>query len=573
MTNIKLLTISALYCIFNSASAQDKNPDLRHPMDLPIEVAGNFMELRNNHFHSGLDMKTAGRIGEPVMSVADGWVSRIKISPWGYGKAVYVDHPSGYTTVYGHLDQLKGQLASTLLDLQYAERNFSVDRYFKRGELPVTKGQVIALSGNTGGSTAPHLHFEVRRSSDQHALDPQAYGMTVPDRVYPTITGLRVYPLDSISRVSPYPTGSLGFVVSETNDSTYSLKPGSLVKAFGTVGIAVNAIDRYSNSSNTCGIRSLSVSVDGGPVFSVALSDLDFGTTRYANAYMDYALFKDSNMHYNRCYKLPNNRLNLYGKEAAQGRIAVEPGKDHAIQVIATDAAGNRSTFTFVLHGATAPESAAWPADRSPGQLYRYDRSNAIVESGMRFTLPPNALYDDTRLVTSVSKAPAQALSPLFQIQNELTPLQTAGELTLDVTGAFPEAQASKLLIVRMTKGRPSAEGGTFSNGKVTASVKTLGSFTVMMDTVAPVITPLDLKADMKGQNSFRVRVRDNLAGMDQWVGKIDGQWILMEYEPKSNTLEHTFDKNTDKPGSHEFTLEVSDERGNRSQISRKFTR
>ncbi|MBK9059498.1 MAG: M23 family metallopeptidase [Flavobacteriales bacterium] len=565
--------VSILCATILNIHAQDKNPDFRHPMDLPIEVAGNFMELRTNHFHSGLDMKTNGRIGLPVMSVADGWVSRIKISPWGYGKAVYVDHPSGYTTVYGHLDRLNGKLASTLLDLQYAERSFSVDRYFKQGELPISKGEVIAYSGNTGGSTAPHLHFEVRRSSDQRALDPQAYGMTVQDRVHPTITGIRIYPLDSSARVSPYPTGAVGFVVSEVNDSTFVLKPGTLAKAFGTVGIAVNTTDRYSNSNNTCGIRTLSVSVDGGTVFSAGLNEIDFGTTRYANAYMDHSLFKDNNMHYNRCYKLPNNQLNVYGKEAAQGRIQVEPGKDHAVQVIATDAAGNRSMLTFVLHGAKADESATWPVDQPPGQLYHYDRSNVIMGSGMRFSLPPNALYDDTHIITSVSAAPAHALSPLFQVQDELTPLQKSGELTLDVTGEYPAAQASKLLVVRMVKGRPSAEGGTFSNGKVTASVRALGAFTVMMDTVAPVITPLDLRADMKGRSSFRIRVRDNLAGMDQWSGKIDGQWILLEYEPNSATLEHTFDKNTDKPGSHEFTLEVSDERGNRSQISRAFTR
>ncbi len=564
---------STLCIATHNIHAQHIEPDFRHPMDLPIEVAGNFMELRSNHFHSGLDMKTNGRIGLPVMSVADGWVSRIKISPWGYGKAVYVDHPSGYTTVYGHLDRLNGKLASTLLDLQYAERSFSVDRYFKRGEIPVSKGEIIAYSGNTGGSTAPHLHFEVRRSSDQHALDPEAYGMTVQDRVHPTITGIRIYPLDSSARVSPYPTGAVGFVVSEVNDSTFVLKPGTLAKAFGTVGIAVNTIDRYSNSNNTCGIRTLSVSVDGSAVFSVGLNEIDFGTTRYANAYMDHSLFKDNNNHYNRCYKLPNNQLNVYGKEAAQGRIQLEPGKDHAVQVIATDATGNRSMLTFVLHGANAEESAAWPVEQLPGLLYHYDRSNVIMETGMRFTLPPNALYDDTHITTSVSAAPARALSPLFQVQDELTPLQKSGELTLDVTGEYPSAQASKLLLVRMIKGRPSAEGGTFSNGKVTASVKTLGAFTVMMDTVAPVITPIDLRADMKGRNSFRIRVRDNLAGLDQWAGKIDGQWILMEYEPKSGTLEHSFDKNTDKPGRHEFTLEVSDERGNRSRITRTFTR
>lgn len=559
--------------MINDVSAQHNDPGFQLPMNLPIEVAGNFMELRSNHFHSGLDMKTNGRTGQSVMSVADGWVSRIKVSPWGYGKAVYVDHPSGYTTVYGHLDRLNGKLASALLDLQYAKRDFSVDQYFKRGELPVAKGEVIAFSGNTGGSTAPHLHFEVRRSSDQHALDPQAYGMTALDRVPPTITGLRLYALDSSSRTSPFPAGAVGFPVSQVNDSTYQLKPGMLPKALGTVGIAVNVIDRYSNSHNSCGIRSLAVSVDGSPVFSAALDEVDFGTTRYANAYMDFGLFKDNNMHYNRCYKLPNNKLDLYGEETAQGRIAVAPGHDHAVQVIATDASGNRSTLTFVLHGANDTESAAWPMDPAEGTLYRYDRSNAIMEPGMIFKLPPNALYDDTRIITSVSKAPANAFSPLFQIQNELTPLQTAGEISIDVREAYPEALASKLLVVRMARGKPSAEGGTYASGKVTASVRTLGSFTVMMDTVAPVITPIDLRADMKSRNSFRIRVRDNLAGLDQWVGKIDGQWVLMEYEPKSGTLEHAFDKYTDKPGRHIFTLEVTDGRGNRSEISREFTR
>lgn len=543
-------------------------------MKLPLEVAGNFMELRSNHFHSGLDLKTNGRIGQPVMSVADGWVSRIKTSPWGYGKAVYVDHPSGYTTVYGHLDRLNGTLASTLLDLQYAKRSASIDQYFKRGELPVAQGQVIAYSGNTGGSTAPHLHFEVRRSADQHALDPEAYGMKVPDRVYPTITGLRIHPLDSSSKTTSYPTGNVGFVVSELNDSTYALKPGTNIAAYGTVGISVNVIDRYSSSNNTCGIRTLTVSVDGKDVVGIKLDEADFGLQRYANAYMEYGLFKDNNMHYNRCYKLPNNRLNLYGKEPAQGRIQVVPGKDHAVQVTATDATGNRSKLTFVLHGATPAEAAAWPAAApEPGRMCSFDQPNSIVEAGMSFTLPPNALYEDTRMRSSVSPAPKNALSPLFQVQDELTPLQVAGELTLDVTGEFPAAQASKLLVVRMVKGRPTAEGGTFSGGKVTASIKTLGAFTVMMDTVPPVITPIDLVADMKGRKSFRIRVKDNLSGLDQWVGKIDGKWILLDYEPKTATLEHLFDKHTDLPGQHEFQLEVTDERGNKSILSRRFTR
>ena len=542
-------------------------------MDLPVQVAGNFMELRTNHFHSGLDLKTNGVIGQAVKSAGDGWVSRIKISPWGYGKAVYIDHPSGYTTVYGHLDRLNGVFASTLLDLQYAGRNFSIDKYFKKGELPVTKGEVIAFSGNTGGSTAPHLHYEVRRTSDQHALDPEAYGITTLDRVPPKITGIRIEPLDSASRVSPYPAGSVGFVVTELNDSTYMLKAGTNPAAWGTVGLSVNAIDRYSNSHNTCGIRSLTVSVDGKMVTEIKLDEVDFGTQRYANAYMEYDLFKDKNMHYNRCYKLPNNRLDLYSGAITPGMIRVEPGKSHAVQVIATDGSGNRSMLTFVLYGATVEESAKWSQPRAQGVLYPYNRPNVIVEPGMRFSLPTNALYDNTHLRTTLSATPAKAFAPLFGIGDPLTPLQLAGELSIDVTGDFPAEHSSKLLMVRLVGGRPSAEGGSFANGKVTASVRTLGQFTVMMDTVPPTLSPLGLQVDMKGKKGFKVRVQDNLSGMDQWIAKIDGQWILMEYEPKTHSLEHTFDKFSDTPGPHEFELEVTDERGNRSRITRSFTR
>ncbi len=542
-------------------------------MNLPIEVAGNFMELRTNHFHSGLDMKTNNRIGQPVMAAADGWVSRIKISPWGYGKAVYIDHPTGYTTVYGHLSQLNGAVATACLEAQYKSRDFSVDQYFKKGEIPVKQGDTIAFSGNTGGSSAPHLHFEVRRTSDQHALDPQAYGMTPLDNVPPDISGIRIEALDSNSFSSPFPGGAVGIPVVPVNDSTYMLKAGSNPAAFGTVGLSVNVIDRYNNSNNTCGIRDLTVSVDGSMVFSAHLDELDFGTSRFANAYMDYGLFEDKDMHYNRCYRLPNNKLAVYGNEAAQGRITVEPGKDHAIQVVATDAAGNRSKLTFVLHGASATAAAAWPKPNEQGQLFRWSAANDLIEKGLHFSLPPNALYEDTRIQYNTSASPAKAYAPLHQIQNDETPLQLAGTLSIDVTKDVPQGNTDKLLIVKMDHGKPSPQGGTFANGAVTVQVKTFGNFTVMLDTTPPVLIPLDMQADMKGRSGFRIKVGDNLSGLDQWSATLDGKWILMEYDPKRGDLEHTFDVHSDLPGAHELKVEAIDERGNRASLTRRFTR
>ena len=569
----KILVFSALTLTSVNLNAQPGKPSFRPPMDLPMEVAGNFMELRTNHFHSGLDMKTNGRIGQPVMAVADGWVSRIKVSPWGYGKAVYVDHPSGYTTVYGHLDRLNGLLAKKLLDIQYTSRSFSVDQYFQRGELPVSKAEVIAFSGNTGGSTAPHLHFEVRRTSDQHALDPQAYGMNPPDHVFPTLSGVRIYPLDSTSKTKPYPTGNSGFATVQLNDSTYGLKPGADVAAYGRVGLAFNVVDRYSNSNNACGIRALKVSVDGQPVTDIRLEEIDFGLQRYVNAYMDYGLYKDKDMYYNRSFKMPNNKLDFYGNFTRPGQIETSPGKDQEVRVEATDAAGNRSVLNFTLHGAHPDEASKWPTRQPRGQLCRYDKSNKITLEGMRFSLPPDALYDNTYITSSTGPAPAHALAPLYQVADELTPLQLPAEISIAVNkGNIPE-QASKLLLVRMVKGKPVAEGGAFADGQVTGAVRNFGSFTVMLDTTPPVLTPIGLTESMKGRKGFKIKVRDDLSGIDQYAGTIDGKWVLLEYEPKSSMLEHAFDAYTDQPGTHEFRLEVSDERGNRSTFSRTFTR
>lgn len=542
-------------------------------MDLPISVAGNFMELRPNHFHSGLDMKTNGRIGQPVKAVADGWVSRIKISPWGYGKAVYIDHPSGYTTVYGHLDHMNTALGEATLEAQYAAKDFSIDKYFTKGELPVRQGEVIAFSGNTGGSSGPHLHFEVRRSADQHALDPQAFGMNPPDNVPPTITGLRIYALGDSSKCSPYPAGAVGFPVSAVNDSTYMLKAGSNLSAYGTVGFAVNVTDSYSNSHNRCGVRYITESVDGIQVFSAHLDEIDFAKNRFANAYMDYGMYKGNGMKYNRLYELPNNSLRIYGNEKAQGRIAVEPGKDHAVQVITTDAAGNRSTLTFVLHGADAATASTWPSTPEPGQLFNYNVPNLLVQDGLRFSLPANALYDDERIRYAVLPAPRGALSPLHRIQDENTPLQLAGEINVSVQNEIDNSLTSKLLIVRMVNGKPVAEGGTFANGMVTAKVRGFGDFTVMIDTVPPTLYNVDLRPNMAGRKSFKLKIGDDLSGIADLEGRLDGKWILLEYDPSAATLEHTFDKYSSAPGAHRLEVTARDDRGNKKTFTYEFTR
>ncbi len=377
------------------------------PMDIPIELSGNFMELRSDHFHSGLDMKTQGREGFPVKAAGRRLGQPDKISPWGYGKAVYVDHPNGYTTVYGHLSSLAGAVAEAALDGQYKARNFDVDLTFERGRLPVTAGQVMAYSGNTGGSSAPHLHFEVRRTSDQHALDPEAYGMEVPDNVPPVIIGRPHRPAGHRRpATSPYPTGAEGFPVVAKNDTTYTLKDGLNPAAFGTVGLSVNTIDRYSNSSNQCGIRLLR-----GERGRHAGLQRPPGRGRLRPAALCRCLHGLRAVQGQRHELQP--LLQAAEQQAGALRERGRPRPHHRGARQGPCGAGEghrRQRQPQHLH-----LRAAWGHGRRgqglaggtpSGELFRYDKENVLTREDLRFTLPPNALYADERL-TYIHSAPA----------------------------------------------------------------------------------------------------------------------------------------------------------------------
>ncbi len=555
------LFISLLMSICATAQKPSTPPRYIPPMDIPVQLSGNFMEPRSDHFHSGLDMRTEGREGIPVKAVADGYVSRIKISPWGYGKAVYIQHADGYTSVYGHLQRLEGKVGERCLAAHYAKKDFSIDIYPEKDEVVVKQGEVIGLSGNTGGSGGPHLHFELRRPGDQHAVDPEALGYDIPDNTRPEILGLRLYPLTDNSAVQPYPGAAVGHAAQGANGS-YSLK-GVVPAAYGTVGLAVHVVDRYDNSSAKFGVRQIELFVDSVAAFSTVLDHVDFDHNRYCNAHMDYALFKGRKMEYHRLYRLPNNKLKIYGKEPQQGRISLQPGRSHRIRVVTTDPNGNRSELRFELRGATEEEARAWPAPELEGSLFRYDTENTLSEEGVSLTLPPLALYDDTYVRYQRAAAPKGALVPLHKLHEPLTPIQLNSTLRLDLP-ELPEATLDKALIVRVNnEGKVDAIGGQRAGRSISVNVRSFGNYTVMADSVPPTITSVDLKPDMKGRRSFSLKISDDLSGIASYTGELDGKWVLMEYEPKTKTLTHTFDRFSQGSGKRSFQLKVVDERGN----------
>lgn len=568
---IRLTLIAAFVLGARIADAQPPRLKPVPPMDIPLLLSGNFMELRTGHFHSGLDMKTNGVEGVPVKAVKDGFVARVKLSPWGYGKAIYLQHADGTTTVYGHLSGFAPGIASAVLNMQYAAKDQSIDQA-PPSRIEVKQGETIAFSGNTGGSTAPHLHFEVRRTSDQHALDPEAHGIDLKDDIAPDILGVRFYALDSGSRVAPYPGKARGFATRK-NGTGYSLDPEAIVAAQGTIGLAVHTIDRYNGSENKCGVRHIELLVDSVPYFSVELDEIDFELTRYCDAHMDFEQYKDADLHYHRLYKLPNNPLAIYGKEAAAGRIHLKPGDRRTVRIAITDANGNRSTIAFILHGASAEQVNAWPAPVNDGILFKHDRENRFARDDLRLVIPPASLYDDLRFNYDRKKGSNGIRSALHRLHDPYTPMRLNAELSIRAD-SVPAALGLKALIVRYDgPGKLNAVGGSWSADWVTARVRAFGTYCIMVDTVAPKVTPIDLKGTMTGRKGFALRVADNLSGVDSWTATLDGEWILMEYDPKSKTLTHTFDTHSEGSGRRELKVVVNDERKNTTVFTYTFTR
>jgi len=569
--NILLITI-CLSPFASSAQEALQATSYINPMDIPMALSGNFMEPRNNHFHSGLDMRTGGVEGVPVRAVADGWVSRIKISPWGYGKAVYIEHKDGHTTVYGHLSALTGAVGAACADAQYRAKDFTIDQYLEKNALPLKQGEVFALSGNSGGSGGPHLHFEIRDGA-QNALDPQVLGIKVKDTTPPEIIGIRLYPLTDSSRIAPYPARSLGFPA-QGSGGKYGLKPGDVPTAYGAIGLAIHTLDRYDGSSAKFGVRKIELYVDSVKAFSVLFDHIDFNTTRYCNAQLDGELFKANKLEYHRCYKLPNNKLDIYGKEKMQGQFTTVPGKQQHIRFVVTDANGNVSELAFMLLGATAAESIAWPVTTPIGSLLRYDSENVMAEPGVRLTLPALALYEDAFVHYERKAAPSRAITPLHVLHDPNTLIQSYCTLELDLPADLPQELRAKALVVSIgSGGGRSAEGGTVTAGTISTKVRSFGAYTVMIDTVPPTIRNVDLRTSMAGRSGFTLKIADDLSGIGTYKASINGTWILMEYDPKTNRLVHNFDSRTSAPGTKNFVLDLTDDRGNTAKFEMEFSR
>ena len=527
------------------------------PLDIPLYLSGNFGELRSNHFHSGIDFKTQGRQGIPVKSINDGFISRISVSPYGYGRAVYVVHPDKTTSVYAHLSRFASSIESAVRDSQYTHESFQLNLTFKEGVFPVKQGDVIAYSGNSGSSGGPHLHFEIRNTQSEHPVDPLPYYKSrIKDTQPPELRSIRLYPQPGT-----------GVVNNSVKDQTLSLiknqqgKAGvkESIYAWGNIGIGIKSYDKMNETTNIYGVYEVLLNVDGTKVFHSILDEFSFDDTRYLNSFIDWNDWRDNRSFHMKSFIERGNRLNVY-YSAYNGIISITEEREYNCEYILRDIYGNTSTLYFSVIG----KETEIPEHQPPGVYFAHNQNNSYYNKGIKLEIPSGNLYSNYYfdIDTVGSNSP---YAPLYKTGEQI-PLHSPCSIVLDITNdSYPDK--TKYGIVSVNKSQMSWLGGKYESGRMKGTIRETGSFTIQVDTIPPVVRPVN-QAQWTANKRISFRISDNLSGISEWKGTIDGQFVLFEYDAKSNSLFCAFDPKRIKKGCGKLTLWVKDAAENRTENS-----
>ncbi len=552
--------ILAFLCPFMVFSQKYPKDYFESPLKIPIIFAGTFGELRSNHFHAGIDIKTQQKEGIPIYAPADGYVYRIKVKQYGYGKALYIKHPNGYSSVYGHLSKFNDSIQKFVKSIQYKKQSYSLNKYLKPNKFPIKKGEIIGYTGDTGSSGGPHLHYEIRDSKTENIINPMYFGVTTPDTKLPVINRLMAFPLDKNSRVNDIVKPNV-LPLKKIEEGIYRV---DRITASGYIGFGVNVYDRQDLAPNKNGIYSLEMKVNGGRVYYHDLETFSFAESKYLNLLIDYELYKINKIKYQKTHKVKNNKLSIYEDLVDNGRIYVQPNMNYNVEIIVKDFHQNTSVVTIPIRGVESTpifeekDTTAYKVVRN--QFAKFKQENVTI------AFPKNTFYQDVFLDFKVSNDTAYVHKPIIPLDRKYT-------LTFD-TSHLSDFQKNKSYIANVTNLKyPYYVSGVKKVGKIYTTTKSLGTYTLKYDEIPPKISLVNFKENrsVSANKTLKVKIEDEDSGIKDYRATIDNQWVLMEHNHKKGILTYDF---SDRPlvgSKHIFKIEVSDNVGNTKELSVTF--
>ena len=530
--------------------AQTKYPTnyFSNPLEIPLILNGNFGESRSNHFHSGIDIKTQLKEGLKVFSVAKGNISRIKIAHGGFGKAIYVSHPNGYTTVYAHLKKFNNSIEEFVKKIQYKKQSYEVDLYLNTSDLKVFNNEVIGFSGNTGSSSGPHLHFETRKTVNQKALNPLLFGIEIKDTRRPVVNSLYMYKkLKSGSISLPYKV-----VLNKINDSTFATKK---IKVNGLVSFGVSGFDRQDLAKNKNGIYEISTFLNENLINSMKFDSFFFEESIKINSLIDYPFFVENRKRILKLFLEDENDLSIYSTKN-KGFVDVKQKTELLFKIVAKDIKGNSISINIPLDYENMVK-----ATLTNSQEVSYSKKiENIIENDFEFknshvNIPKNTFLKNRKIKIEHPNDTLKIINPYIPLYKNIK-----------IKFKNPNNNKGNYLAVKDYNNKE-----LFASSKLNPlnyfelKTKKFGLYFIKNDSLSPEISPLNFKNGdwVSNKKYLKFKILDKQSGIKKYKGKINGKWMLFEYEYKKNLISYEFDSFYLSKSKNEVEIEVEDMVGN----------
>ena len=579
ISRMRSLMLCLLAFCLMSLSSNDSGDKARHkypkgifvsPVKIPLYLSGTFGELRSNHFHSGIDIKTQGTEGHDIVAVADGYVSRIKIGAGGFGHALYINHQNGYQSVYAHLQRFNAEIGAYVKNAQYNAESFEIELFPEAGQFQYAQGELIAYSGNSGSSGGPHLHFEIRDAATAKPINPLLFGFNVEDTRHPLISGLGVYDQEGFH----YDQEATKYKVIAKGNGRYKLANDTVEVESYHPKFILRTYDKLNGANNMNGVYRISGTIDGASFYEFNTHTFAFDETRYLNAHIDYREKKKNKSNYNQCFHLPGNALSMYDRTQGSGWVDLFDHQTKKVEFVVEDVAGNTSTLQFYIKRIPVDNenletiSCQQFLDRNVDNQFEYD--------GFRISLPAGSLYDNIcfRYEQSDLKA-GNIFSKVHSVCNPYIPVHRYFNVYLKPNEKLKEEYKSKAIVVyKNERGGLSNKGGTWEGDWLKGRAREFGQYFVSIDTIKPKVTPINIYSgkNIGKQSTIAMRISDNLSGISSYRATVDDEWILMDYDRKRSRLTYTMDDRFPY-GKHAFKLLVLDDVGNKTEYKAELTR
>ena len=564
---VKILIILLLLCEF-LFSQTEIFPQYPNPVKIPVYLSATFAEPRTNAFHAGVDIRTQGVEGKEVFAVADGYVSRIGVSPYGYGKVLYITHDDGFTSVYAHLSKFNKKIGEYVKARQYEEKSFAQNIVLEEGVFSIKRGDFLGFTGNSGGSGGPHLHYEIRYTKTQEPVNPFFFGLKIKDNIKPCIKGLAVYPLEN-SYVNKSDTAIYLDVISK--DNTYLIE-NPVFKVNGNIAFGINVYDQANGSNNKNGPYSIELFANDERIFAVTSYKYSYSETRYVNSLIDYQYFIRNKERFIRTEIDKFNELSVYDER--NGIITVNEGDTLNMKYVVKDYNNNVSTLSFTLIGMNAVENEhdEFFSD------FCYDifdgKSSEIKQEGFEVQIPKYAFYRDVSIKVSKIDTIENIFSEYaYQLGNEEIPLHKKIRIRMKIKDEF--IGDTLLYVATLNEdGETVFLGNKFLDDYIEAQTNVLGIYFIAKDKLNPTIKPINFKTkgSITDNWSLRLEIEDKESGVNKYDMYVNDEWVLADYDAKNNLLIYQIDDHV-KKGHNTLEVIVTDMLGNKCVYSTTLQR